>query len=68
MMFWDGGHWVFWQAAVMWVAMVAFWGIVIWAVYALITNVGRPHQPPGWHGFPEDASGLSRWREAPGSR
>lgn len=43
MMFWYGGGWPFWQVALMGVIMVAFWGLVIWAVYALVTGAGgRP--------------------------
>lgn len=45
MMFWDGGHWVFWQVALMSVAMLAFWGLLIWGVYALVTNSGRKPDP-----------------------
>ena len=42
MMFWYGnGGWAFWQVGLMWVGMVAFWGLLIWAVYALITNATR---------------------------
>ena len=41
MMFWNGGGWVWWQAGLMWVAMIAFWGLLIWAVYALFTNATR---------------------------
>ena len=47
MMFWYGGHWPFWQAGLMWVATVAFWGLLIWAIYALITNLTRRPGPPG---------------------
>jgi len=43
MMFWSDSHWVFWQVALMWVAMVAFWGLIIWAVWAL---VGSTTQKP----------------------
>ena len=43
MMFWNGGHWVFWQAALMWFVMIAFWGLVIWAPYGLLTGATR-----GW--------------------
>jgi len=35
MMFWSDSHWVFWQVALMWVGMIAFWGLIIWAVYAM---------------------------------
>jgi putative membrane protein len=41
MMFWYGSHLVFWQAALMWAGMIAFWGFLIWAVYALITSATR---------------------------
>ena len=41
MMFWNGGGWPFWEVALMWVGMIAFWGLLIWAVYALITNAVR---------------------------
>jgi putative membrane protein len=49
MMFWYGSHLVFWQAAMMWVGMIAFTGLAIWAVYALVKNTSRPdgeHQGP----------------------
>jgi putative membrane protein len=41
MMFWYGGHWAFWQASLMWVGMIVFWALLIWAVYALITAATR---------------------------
>jgi putative membrane protein len=42
MMFWYGNAgWAFWQVALMWVGMIAFWGLLIWAVYALITGASR---------------------------
>ena len=41
MMFWYGGHWAWWQAGLMWLVMLAFWGLIIWAAYALITNLTR---------------------------
>ena len=37
MMFWNGGHWAFWQVALMWTGMIAFWGLLIWFVYARVT-------------------------------
>lgn len=47
MMFWNGGGWVWWQAGLMWAGMLVFWGLLIWAVYALITSLtrrpGAPH-------------------------
>jgi putative membrane protein len=43
MMFWYGSHLMFWQATLMWISMIAFWGAVIWAIYALFTrSVRRP--------------------------
>jgi putative membrane protein len=45
MMFWYGGHWAFWQAGLMWALMIVFWGLLIWAIYALITRM--THNNPG---------------------
>jgi putative membrane protein len=48
MMFWNGGGWPFWEVALMWAGMIAFWGLLIWAVYALVTSATRRHGPgPG---------------------
>ena len=44
MMFWSDSHLVFWQAALMWVGMVAFWGLIIWAVYAILGGVKQVPQ------------------------
>jgi len=41
MMLWYGGHWPFWEVALMWVGMIAFWALLIWAIYALITSATR---------------------------
>jgi putative membrane protein len=42
MMFWYGNAgWAFWQIALMWAFVAAFWGLLIWAAYALITRVTR---------------------------
>jgi len=42
MMFWySNAGWAFWQIALMWVFMIGFWGLLIWAVCALITNLTR---------------------------
>lgn len=51
-MFWYGAHWMFWQAAVMWGGMVVFWGLVIWAVYALVTSSRRSSDRPGREDLP----------------
>jgi putative membrane protein len=45
MMFWNGGGWPFWEVALMWVGMIAFWGLLIWAIYALITSATRRTGP-----------------------
>jgi putative membrane protein len=47
MMFWSDNHWVFWQVALMWVGMMAFWGLIIRAVYALVTSTN--HRPENEH-------------------
>jgi putative membrane protein len=39
MMFWYGGSWAWWQAGLMWLAMIAFWALLIWAVYALVSGI-----------------------------
>ncbi len=41
MMFWYGAHWAFWQAGLMWIGMIAFWGLLIWGIYALISTARR---------------------------
>jgi putative membrane protein len=41
MMHWYGTGWSWWQASLMGVGMIAFWGLVIWAVYALVTSSPR---------------------------
>ncbi len=46
MMFWYGEHWAWWQGGLMWLGMIVFWGLLIWAVYALVTNLTRKPGPP----------------------
>lgn len=41
MMFWYGSGWAWWQVGLMWVAMIAFWGVPIWTAYAIIANFTR---------------------------
>ena len=53
MMFWGGGGWAWWQAGLMWIVMIAFWALLIWAIYALITNVTRRPGQPGSGGQPQ---------------
>ena len=62
MMFWDGG-WAWWQAGLMWAGMITFWGLLIWAVYALITNLTRK-PGPGHRG--DDARAILDQRLARG--
>jgi len=44
MMLWYGGHWAFWQASLMWLGMIVFWGLLAWVIYALVTAATR--KPP----------------------
>ena len=39
MMFWNGGGWAWWQAGLMWAGMIAFWALLIWAVFAVVKNI-----------------------------
>lgn len=41
MMFGYGSGWPFWEIALMWFGMIAFWGLLIWAVYFLVVNATR---------------------------
>ena len=41
MMLWNGGQWAFWQVALMWIVMLAFWGLVGWFIYYLATAATR---------------------------
>lgn len=42
MMFWYGNSgWPWWGGTLMWIGMVAFWALLIWAVYALVTGITR---------------------------
>lgn len=68
MMFWYGGGWAWWQAGLMWLAMIAFWALVIWAVYALVTGITRrPDQAGrGEPGQPGDAQRILDERLARG--
>jgi len=47
MMFWYGGGWAWWQAGLMWIAMIAFWALLIWAIYALVTGITRRPEQAG---------------------
>jgi uncharacterized membrane protein len=61
MMLWNGGGWAWWQAGLMWIAMIAFWGLLIWGIYALVTGAARRACQPeggGQHGRDEARSIL----------
>jgi putative membrane protein len=64
MMFWYGGGWAWWQAGLMWIGMLIFWGLLIWAVYALITNLTRK---PGPEHHGDDARAILDQRLARGA-
>jgi len=51
-MFWNGGGWPFGEVALMWVGMIAFWGLLIWVIYALVMAATRKpdHGDHGDHG------------------
>jgi putative membrane protein len=53
MMSWYGGGWAWWQAGLMWVAMIAFLAFLIWAVYALVTGITQKPGQPGSGGRQE---------------
>ena len=38
MMVWFGSHWAFWQSGLMSVAILVFWLLVAWVIYAFITS------------------------------
>jgi putative membrane protein len=61
MMFGYGNHWDFWQFALMGIAMVAFWGFVVWAVVALARN-----NKPTHHHHDDDARQILDRRLANG--
>ena len=50
MMSWNSG-WAWWQAGLMWLAIIAFLVLLTWAVYALVTGANGRARPP--EGAPE---------------
>ena len=46
MMFWHDGGWPWWQAGLVWLAMMAFLALLIWVVYALVTGISRRGREP----------------------
>ena len=55
MMFGYGSSWPFWEVALMWVGIIAFLGLLIWAVYALVVSATRK---PGRDRDPQPGSAL----------
>ena len=47
MMFGFGGGWAWWQALLMWVGMIAFGGVIIWAIWSIVSSLVRGPQLPG---------------------
>ena len=64
MMFWYGGHWAFWQASLMWLGMIVFWGLLAWAIYALVIAATR--KPPRGEHYGADARRILDQRLARG--
>lgn len=61
-MFWydaHGGGWAWWQAGLMWLAMIVFWVLLIWAIYALVTGIIRRSRGPE-RGEQQQADGARR--------
>ena len=46
MFFWNGGHAASWQIALMWVGMIAFWGVVIWLGYIVFGAATKSSPTP----------------------
>jgi len=40
-MFWNGGGWAWWQAGLMWFAVITLSALLILTVYALVTGITR---------------------------
>jgi len=67
MMFWYGSSgWAWWQAGLMWAGMIAFWGLLIWVVYSLITRSGSQGGQPRRYEQPGDARRILDERLARG--
>ena len=41
MKFGYGGNWPFWEAGLMWLGVIAILGLLLWAIYALVTSQTR---------------------------
>lgn len=51
-MFWYGGGWGFWWVALMWIAMIGFWGLLVWGVWAVARALTRRESGPGARAAP----------------
>lgn len=60
MMFWYEGGWAFWQVALMWLMMIAFWGLLIWGVWALITGATTRRQGGQEHNYGKGDGGNAQ--------
>lgn len=58
------GHWWGWLLG--FVAMVAFWGLVIWGLWYFLTSLGRRPEPPSFGGEPADPKRILDERLARG--
>ncbi len=66
---WGMGPWMMWGFGWWWfmpVFMVLFWGLVIWAVVALVQGLSRPSGPVGVSGRQDSALEILKRRYARG--
>jgi len=63
MMFWDDSSWAWWQAGLMWLAVIAFWALLILTVYALVTGITRKPDRAGREGSRVTPEGDARVSE-----
>lgn len=64
MMFGYAGDLAWWQAWLMWSAMTAFWGLLIWAICSLITGTTRRPGPGPGTVSTAAATGGASWTSA----
>jgi uncharacterized membrane protein len=41
-----GGQWPLWEVGLMWIAMVGFWVLIGWAIYAFVKSVSGGDSAP----------------------
>lgn len=68
MMFWYGSTWSWWEVTLMWLGMIAFWALVVWAIYAFVSGavVVPGFGSPSCGGRPRPASRERLRRHAAG--